>query len=252
MADHDSSRIVISRKEARARGLKRYFTGKSCKNGHIVERFISSYCCIQCAVIRRDEWREANKERENALSLKWYYKNRKHASEKRKEYLHSEKGKSLARKSASEWRANNSEKYKAIVAKNSKTKKARKVRSDRQRARYATDLQYRLGLRLRTRLTRAVKSGQRAGSAVRDLGCTIEYFKEHLERQFKRGMTWENMGDKWHIDHIRPLSSFDLIDRVQLLEACNYKNLQPLWAKDNLVKKNRDPIDFARSLGLLL
>jgi len=53
-------------------------------------------------------------------------------------------------------------------------------------------------------------------------------------------MTWDNWTlDGWHIDHIKPLASFDLTDRKQLLEACHYTNLQPLWAKDNLTKNDK-------------
>jgi hypothetical protein len=52
-------------------------------------------------------------------------------------------------------------------------------------------------------------------------------------------MTWENWSvNGWHIDHIKPLSSFDLTDTEQLKEACSYNNLQPLWAKDNLKKSD--------------
>lgn len=65
-------------------------------------------------------------------------------------------------------------------------------------------------------------------------------FKVYLESLFQPGMVWENYGnDGWHIDHVRPLSSFDLLDPVQFSQACHYTNLQPLWAKDNLSKGNK-------------
>ncbi len=82
--------------------------------------------------------------------------------------------------------------------------------------------------------------GQKVGSAVRDLGCSVDKLKKHLESRFRFGMTWENYG-MWHIDHIRPLASFDLTDRVQFLQACHYTNLQPLWAPENLGKGARVP-----------
>ena len=52
-------------------------------------------------------------------------------------------------------------------------------------------------------------------------------------------MTWENYGSKWHIDHIIPISSFNLKNREEFLQACNWLNLQPLWAEENLRKGNR-------------
>jgi hypothetical protein len=103
-----------------------------------------------------------------------------------------------------------------------------------------TNINYKLSKGLRTRLWSAIKNNQKTGSAVKDLGCNIDELKSYLESKFLPGMTWENYGQfGWHIDHIKPLVSFDLNDRKQLLEACHYTNLQPLWAKDNLTKSDK-------------
>lgn len=102
------------------------------------------------------------------------------------------------------------------------------------------DVQARLASRLRKRIGTAIRVGQKGGSAVRDLGCSIDELKVHLERQFRPGMTWDNWSRTgWHIDHIRPLISFDLTDRTQFLAAANYLNLQPLWASDNIRKGSK-------------
>jgi len=106
--------------------------------------------------------------------------------------------------------------------------------------RLKTNINYKLSKNLRARLNRAIKNNQKSGSAVKDLGCSISELKTYLESKFLPNMTWENYGlYGWHIDHITPLSSFDLTDRKQLLEACHYTNLQPLWATDNLTKGDR-------------
>lgn len=90
---------------------------------------------------------------------------------------------------------------------------------------------------LRSRIRTLVK-GKKGGSAVKDLGCSMEFFISYMAEKFKPGMTWDNHG-KWHIDHIKPLSLFDLEDREQFLKACHYTNLQPLWAEENLKKSNK-------------
>jgi hypothetical protein len=89
------------------------------------------------------------------------------------------------------------------------------------------------------RLCVAIRGDFRSGSAVRDLGCSIADLKAHLERQFAPGMSWDNWGagpGTWQIDHIYPLAKTDLTDRPQLLAACNWQNLQPLWYEDNMRK----------------
>lgn len=95
----------------------------------------------------------------------------------------------------------------------------------------------RLASALRHRLREALKDNFRKGSAIRDLGCSIEHLKKHLESKFQVGMTWKNWGHfGWHIDHIVPLSKFDLTNRKEILIACNWKNLRPMWWIENLKK----------------
>lgn len=62
--------------------------------------------------------------------------------------------------------------------------------------------------------------------------------------QFEPGMTWDNLGKgegKWQIDHIIPCSYFDLTKEENQRICFNYRNLQPLWAKDNVKKSNKIP-----------
>lgn len=95
-----------------------------------------------------------------------------------------------------------------------------------------------IAVRLRTRLNSAVGSGHKSRLHAKTedlLGCSYEHLVTWLESRFLSGMTWDNRST-WHIDHKKPLSSFDLTDDRQLRKACNYRNLQPLWAKDNLSK----------------
>jgi hypothetical protein len=113
-----------------------------------------------------------------------------------------------------------------------------KKASEYEKNKKAVDVNFKLRRLLRDRLRKAIKNGYKGGSAVEDLGCSVDFFKKYLESQFQPGMTWGNHG-QWHIDHIKPLSLFNLTDREQFLIACHYSNLQPLWATDNIKKSNR-------------
>jgi hypothetical protein len=106
--------------------------------------------------------------------------------------------------------------------------------------RLETDINFKLARNLRCRLNKALKSKNKNGSAIQDLGCSIEELRLYLESLWQPGMTWENntyIG--WHVDHIRPLCSFILTDPIQLKEACHYTNLQPLWYNDNMKKSGK-------------
>lgn len=111
----------------------------------------------------------------------------------------------------------------------------RKEISEQIRLRRAGDINVRLAHCLRSRLRNALKNNIKTGSFVSDLGCPVSYLRLYLESKFIEGMYWDNHG-KWHIDHIIPLASFDLTNREELLKACHYTNLQPLWAVDNIRK----------------
>ena len=134
------------------------------------------------------------------------------------------------------YRENNRENNKNTMKRyynNNKFKKKLYIKNRRE-----VNINFKMSGNLRVRLNCAIKNNQKVGSAVRDLGCSIEEFKKYIESKFECGMTWENYG-KWHLDHITPLSWFNLENRNQFLVACHYTNYQPLWAEDNLSKSNK-------------
>lgn len=72
------------------------------------------------------------------------------------------------------------------------------------------------------------------------LGCSVQEFKHYIESKFKKGMSWANHGiHTWHIDHIKPVCSFDLTKEYDRKECFHYTNLQPLWANENLRKSGK-------------
>lgn len=104
---------------------------------------------------------------------------------------------------------------------------------------YNTDPHFKIKVNLRNRLNMAIKKELKTGSAVKNLGCSIEEFKIYLESKFEKDMNWDNWSmTGWHIDHIIPISSFDLSNIEEVKKACHYSNLQPLWAKENRIKSD--------------
>lgn len=114
--------------------------------------------------------------------------------------------------------------------------KYRGVRAKQQRDRIRSDPEFRLVRNVRNRVWTTVVRGHKSARTMELLGCTISELRAHLESQFRTGMTWENYGPVWHIDHRRPCASFDLLDPAQQRECFNFKNLQPLFAEENLSK----------------
>lgn len=189
--------------------------------------------------VAKEKWRlYYQKNREKCLEKvrSYYKKNKESRCAYTREYYKNNKQQAI--NATKKWRARNKEGVRIYARKYTEThhkEAAAYVKNKKE-----VDVNFKLSVTLRNRIYTALKEGARAGSAVSDLGCTIPELKLHLEKQFKPGMTWDNWGRKgWHIDHKKPLDSFDLSDRNQLLQACHYTNLQPLWAHDNFVKSNK-------------
>ena len=165
-----------------------------------------------------------------------------------KEYYKSEKGLSMLKKSQKKYSKSPKGKlnYKKSQKRYQQTKKGKKTILKAQLAYYhrrikkdpAFKLVHDMRNRLRSFLRR--KGLNKNNKTMELVGCSKDFLREYLEKQFKPGMNWSNHNIKgWHIDHIVPLSKFDCSDPDQLKKACHYSNLQPLWAEENLKKYNR-------------
>jgi len=110
--------------------------------------------------------------------------------------------------------------------------------------RCSMDPSFKIAHTMRSRLYAIVhyKRGKLHTKAL--VGCSFKELKQYLEDQFKPGMSWANYGtgfngkgmQQWHIDHIRPCASFDLSNVMEQQKCFHYTNLQPLWARENIIK----------------
>lgn len=140
---------------------------------------------------------------------------------------------------AKHWRDSNKDHRRKKISEYKKTVKFKIYKSLKDKKKRLENPGWRIAVNLRSRLSKALKRVSKTGSAIRDLGCQIIELQLHLQSLFQPGMSWDNYGE-WHIDHIKPLASFNLSDPEELKMACHYTNLQPMWAKDNRLKSNKE------------
>lgn len=226
---------LISRDTAKDLGLKRYFTGEPCKNGHVDERHVASYCCCTCG---RDKVREASRKR--------------YAEDPEYKAMITEKNRAQAKTEAYRARNRNrttTDKYReyrvAYLSQDHMREKKRAYDKSRQqthaykaarRDRYQSDIQYKVACLIRARLRQSIQKAKAAKlSSVSDVD--IEKLIQRIEFNFKPGMSWENHG-QWHIDHIKPVAAFSYQGR-DIGEANNLCNLRPEWKSDNMLKSSK-------------
>ena len=169
------------------------------------------------------EYREANKEYYKEYGKEYHQANKEKLEEYKKEYYQANKENIKER--VKEYHQANKERIKEYS-------------KEWQRERRKTDPLFKMKCNLRKRTWEAFKNqGYSKNTKTQEmLGIDWEVCKEHIERQFKKGMNWNNQGE-WHIDHIIPLSSASTLERLK--ELCHYTNLQPMWAEDNLIKSDK-------------
>ncbi len=194
-----------------------------------------SNSCKQCIKDSRKKYantikahHERYKETHLAKRKVWRAQNKERIQKWRKEYYALNKQRMI--ENTKNWKAKNRTKIRQYV-----------------RNKIKTDINFRLAERLRGRLSTALKSknNRKNTSTLELLGCSSDYLRQYLQSKFDSNMSWDNYGSYWHIDHIIPLSSFDLSDPEQLKKACHYTNLQPLEAIENIKKGNKLPNTFS-------
>lgn len=134
-------------------------------------------------------------------------KTKEHFKEYRKKYI--EINSDIVREKSREWEKNNSE----------KRKKQKKEYRDKNKHIFAWKNI------LRNSLLRM--NSKKNGHTIDLLGYSAKELKEHIEKLFTVGMYWENYGE-WHIDHIKPVSSFEKDTKVSIVNSL--ENLRPLWS----------------------
>lgn len=237
-------KMIVSFQDACSLGLPRYFTGRPCKRGHIAERRIDNQTCVACHSITAAKYRQTHPETAKASNDRSRAKRNKNNPNYERDYnqRHYQANKERllpgARQHSREryWKDPQSAiAYSVEYRKNHLPKVLTRLR-EWQKQKLATDLQFKLKANLRRRVVKALRGRPKAGSAVKDLGCTVAELVAWFEARFSPEMTWDNYGSLWTVDHIIPLSAFDLTDRAQFLAACHYTNLQPMFTVENIKK----------------
>lgn len=257
MANSDSTHAPISRKDANALGLKRFFTGVPCKQGHVDERYTACGLCCECLANGRKKWRAKNPEQSRELRRKWRKENpereheshiksnrrwwaqakavqnalKREARSQNPEHFREQKRRSYVRvkfidpdrmrKAGAKWRAEKPEAWRAILSKAKKRFEERNPHWGRQKA-----------SRRRARLSGA--GGSFTSLDIEDIKKMQRGRCAYCQIKLSKG---------FHIDHIIAVSKGGTNDR---------RNLQLLCAPCNLAKSARDPIVHAQTLGMLL
>jgi hypothetical protein len=192
---------------------------------------------------RNKLWRERNKQRISEKN-KERYKDPEYVERKRILALRRARELGVKPKPPKEPDHIRREKQRIYMAKRQKTltvedrKKISEYKREWMRNRRLTDISFRIQQNCQKRIWDAVRGNCKSATSKKLIGCSSDDLRDHLSSQFTDGMTLDNYGE-WHVDHIRPCSSFDLSIPSEQEKCFHFSNLQPLWAIDNLRKSDK-------------
>lgn len=193
------------------------------------------YCwCRNCCAARRKLYRQNNLVEEIEGGKAYYEANKQKFREKSKRYAQSQRGKEIINIINKRYYLKHKPE-RLLAAKNRRMTEDHRQYMRKYYSRWISIPVNRLAHTLRTRLRHALRGKLKAATTEELLGCSFEYLRSYIESKFEVGMDWSNYGE-WHIDHIIPCDLFNLMNDEHQKLCFNYRNLQPLWAKDNLAK----------------
>jgi hypothetical protein len=114
-------------------------------------------------------------------------------------------------------------------------------RRDYEYRRYYTDIQFYLHSCMSARLRSGIKNKSKSTQLY--IGCSYDFLTSYLETLFEEGMNWDNRGSMWEIDHIIPVSAWDLTNDFESKCCWNYRNLKPLFKSENRRKSNKFSVE---------
>lgn len=137
------------------------------------------------------------------------------------------------------WRKDNPERFQKICERSRQKDDYREKQNKSKKERYHNNPTERVSRNYRCHLRDYIFRGIVSKKIDKIVGISQEKMKDWLEFNFKPGMTWDNYGTFWNLDHVIPCSSYDLEDNDALYECFSWKNTMPVYCKSNLEKFNK-------------
>lgn len=242
----------------------------SCKQSKSIELFVKDkytkdgykFICKKCSCDKTKAYHAKDPAKSRAKLYAWRDKNRqywlgylKHMRGKNPTFVPKERDANRSPEEARQWVKDNKAQY--DVKNKDKNRSYQKAHQpiinqrarEWRRAQRLSNPQFRLMENLRRRFYDLVKKlgHKRSLEYVEMIGCSLDELKAWIENHFEPGMNWENQGhfsfDKqtWQLDHHYPCSAFDLSDPEQQKQCFHHTNVYPVWARENLDKRDSIP-----------